>query len=77
MAKKKSELTADNLKQSLWETLQKLREKKIDPSLANAVASQSREIMRVVNAEIRLAEVTGSTLTSFMGAKAAPKRIAK
>ncbi len=76
MAKKKNELTSENLKQSLWETLQGLRSKKIDPSMANAVAAQSREIMRVVNAEIRLAEVTGTTLTSFMGAKS-PKRIAK
>lgn len=76
MAKKRSELTSENLKQSLWETLQALRSKKIEPTMANAVASQSREIMRVVNAEIRLAEMTGSTLTDFMGAKT-QKRIAK
>lgn len=53
MAKKK-ELTAENLKQSLWETLQGVQEKKVEAKQANAIAGQSREIMRVVRAEIQL-----------------------
>ncbi len=62
--RKAGKLTAENLKQVLWETLQSVRARKIDHQLANSIASQSREIMRIVNAEIRLAE---------MGSKEPPK----
>jgi len=40
--------------------LQLVRAKKIDPMVANSIAFQSREIMRVVNAELRIAEMTGT-----------------
>ncbi len=68
----KSKLTGENLKQTLWETLQAVKSKKIDPKLANAIATQSREIMRVVRTEISLAELTGEkpqTLKLATGAK--------
>ena len=44
-------LTAENLKGLLWETLQKLKAKKIEPQVADAVASQSREIVRVIKSQ--------------------------
>jgi hypothetical protein len=59
MSRVRSKLTSENLKQTLWETVQGLKSKKVDPLLANAIASQSREIMRIVNAEIRIAQMNG------------------
>jgi hypothetical protein len=77
MAKKQSNaLSADSLKQVLWETLQGVRAKKIDPGAANSIASQSREIMRIVQTEIKIAEMTGGGLKGFIGIQA-PKRAAK
>lgn len=53
MATKKteSEVTAKGLKKILWETLQKLEAKKIRPQQADAIAIQSREIVRVVRSQ--------------------------
>jgi hypothetical protein len=66
MAKQRNELNAENLKQTLWETLVAVRAKKIDVTIANSVATGAREIMRVVNAEIRIAEMTGTPLRGFL-----------
>jgi hypothetical protein len=49
------ELSAGQLKAELWDTLLKLKAKKIAPIVANAVAKQSREIMNVVRAEMAIA----------------------
>ena len=48
------ELTAENLKQTLWQNMRDVREKKITPEEANASASQSREIIRIVRQEVIL-----------------------
>ena len=52
-------LTSVNLKAELWDTLQKLKNKKIQPIVANAVAKQSREIMTIVKAEMSMAIANG------------------
>lgn len=57
MGKRQSKLTSENLKQTLWETLVAVRNKKLDPMIANSVASSAREIMRVVNTELRIIEM--------------------
>ena len=44
-------LTAKTLKGELWKTLKELRGDKIDPQRAEAVASQSREIIRVIRTQ--------------------------
>lgn len=65
MQKKKhkhDKLTAESLKDALWDTLNKLRNKKIEPTEAVAVASTAREIMRVVRTEIDIAKLTGVKL---------------
>ena len=54
---RRNKLTAENLKQTLWETLQGVKTNKIPHTKANAIASQSREIMRVINAELRIAQL--------------------
>lgn len=45
------ELNAKTLKEVLWDTLQKLREDKIDVGTADAIAQQSREIVRVARTQ--------------------------
>ncbi len=64
--KKNKALTAENLKQILWETLQGVRSKRVDPVQANAVASTSREIMRVIRTEIDIARITGEKFSGFL-----------
>lgn len=56
---KKQDLSGDNLKNALWDTLQNVKAKRVTPAMANAVAAQSREIMRVVKAEIAIAALGG------------------
>lgn len=49
-----TELTAQNLKTQLWETLLNLREGKLQPAEGDAVASQAREILRTTNTQLRI-----------------------
>jgi hypothetical protein len=43
-----------------------VKAKKIDVSAANAIAQTSREIMSVINTEIRIAAMTGAKLQGFV-----------
>ena len=65
MSEKKS-LTAKNLKNELWEVLQEVRENKIDPQQAEAVASQSREIIRVLRAQQSVIKQASEKITKEM-----------
>lgn len=47
-------LTADNLKQALWETLNDLRTGAIQPRNADAIAAQAREITRIVKVQMQI-----------------------
>lgn len=47
-------LNAKNLKESLWNTLNRLVEQKITPAEADAVASQAREILRTTSVQLRI-----------------------
>lgn len=47
-----TELNASNLKKALWDTLQKVKSKKMQPGHADAVASQAREILRTVKVQL-------------------------
>jgi len=51
-------LTAQNLKQQLWNTLNDLRDRKVLPGNADAVAAQAREILRTVRTQLM---VSGQT----------------
>ena len=46
------ELSAVNLKNSLWEVLNKVKGKKLLPGHADAIASQAREILRTVKMQL-------------------------
>lgn len=58
--KKTKEVNAKDLKAALWDTLQKVKSKKLQPIIANAVARQASEIMRVVKAEVDIARLSGN-----------------
>jgi len=51
-------LTANSLKDILWETLIDLKQENIMPNRADAIAAQSREILRTVKVQL---QVSGQT----------------
>ena len=55
----RAELNAKNLKATLWDTINDLREQKIDPGVADAIASQSREMIRVVREQRMIVQSAG------------------
>lgn len=48
-------LTASGLKDVLWETLVDLRHENILPNRADAIAAQSREILRTIKTQLQIA----------------------
>lgn len=48
-------LSAKNLKDTLWETLIDLRHDNILPNRADAIAAQAREILRTVKVQLQVA----------------------
>ena len=56
-------LNAKNLKDELWSVLQDLRNNKIEPTQAEAVASQSREIIRVLRTEQSILKQANRSVT--------------
>lgn len=46
------ELTASNLKDVLWETMQALQGGSIQPGQGDAIAAQAREILRTVRTQL-------------------------
>lgn len=55
-------LTAVNLKNALWETLNNLKNGKIQYTDADAIASQAREIVRTTNTQIKIAQASNRGL---------------
>jgi hypothetical protein len=76
----KNDLTAENLKNALWETLQGVRAKRVSPEIANATAVTSREIMRVVRTELAIQTLAGARpgarMLEFTDSQSAQKTIA-
>lgn len=54
-----SVLTASELKNALWSTLNQVKGKKMTPGHADAVASQAREILRTVRTQLLISGQTG------------------
>lgn len=50
------DLSATSLKAALWETLNSVKEGKMEASQADSVASQAREILRTTNTQLRVAQ---------------------
>jgi hypothetical protein len=51
-------LTASNLKEALWATLNQVKAKRMLPGHADAVASQAREILRTVKVQLQISGQT-------------------
>ena len=51
-------LTASSLKDILWETLTDLKQETMLPNRADAIAAQSREILRTVKMQLQIAGQT-------------------
>lgn len=48
-------LTANSLKEILWETLQDIKTEQMLPSRGDAIAGQAREILRTVKTQMQIA----------------------
>lgn len=48
------ELSATALKQALWETLNSVKDDKMQPAQGDAVAAQAREILRTVKTQLQV-----------------------
>lgn len=57
-------LNAVNLKESLWSTLQSLRNGSITPGAGDAIASQAREILRTVRTQLQIFTQSGKSVTN-------------
>jgi hypothetical protein len=72
-------LTATNLKESLWNTLNQVKAKKLMPGHADAIASQAREILRTVKMQLAISGQTNRPvpyeIIEFSEGK--PKRVKK
>ena len=51
-------LSASNLKEALWITLNQVKAKRMLPGHADAVASQAREILRTVKVQLQISGQT-------------------
>lgn len=47
-------LTASNLKETLWQTLNDIRSGAIQPGAGDAIASQAREILRTIKVQLQV-----------------------
>ena len=55
-------LSAVNLKDVLWSTLNEIKEDKMQPNQADAIASQAREILRTIKVQLQIAGHTKRTV---------------
>lgn len=58
MISQTSALTAVNLKDALWSTLNKVKAKRLLPGHADAIAAQAREILRTVKIQLSISGQT-------------------
>lgn len=55
----KETLTAKNLKNALWETLEDVKSGTMQPEKANAVATQAREILKTNSLQLKISALAG------------------
>jgi hypothetical protein len=49
-----TDLSAKSLKSALWETLNSVKDGKMEPGQADSIAAQAREILRTTNTQLRV-----------------------
>lgn len=47
-------MSAKTLKSALWETLNSVKDGKMEPGQADSIAAQAREILRTTNTQLRV-----------------------
>lgn len=57
-AEPSEKLTATNLKNALWATLNQIRNEEMQPGQGDAIACQAREILRTVKVQLSVAAQT-------------------
>ncbi len=67
-------LTAINLKEKLWETLQEVKDGTIEPGKADSIASQAREILRTVRTQLAIFSQAGENVSSELVDFAKPRQ---
>ncbi len=67
------ELNAKNLKESLWSTMNGLRDGDMQPAQGDAIASQAREILRTVNTQVKIIDKCKESMTSELRDFAMPR----
>lgn len=58
----KPKLSAMNLKNTLWETLQNVKNGKTNPAEADSIASQAREILRTTNVQLKISQQSNTLI---------------
>ena len=51
-----TDLTANNMKEALWETLKALKSDAMQPAQGDAIASQAREILRTIKTQLQISQ---------------------
>ena len=72
MNKENNEVTAESVKNTLWETLQDVKARRIKPDVANAVSKLANGIITTAKLEFEAAKFAGSQstgLNTFLEAK--------
>lgn len=59
----KTKLNANNLKNTLWETLQKVKAGKMEPGQADSIACSAREILRTTSVQLKVASQSNRMLS--------------
>lgn len=70
---KQPDLNAVTLKNTLWETLQEVRNGTMEPGTADSIASQSREIIRVIRAQLTILRNAQNPISEELHDFAVPK----
>lgn len=52
----KSEITATNLKNVLWDVVQKLQSGEMQPTQADSISSSAREILRITSVQLKISQ---------------------
>lgn len=66
-------LNAVNLKQSLWETLNNIKDGNLEAAKGDAIASQAREILRTVNTQVKIIDKAKSEISNELKDFAMPR----
>lgn len=66
-------LNAINLKESLWDTLKKIKAGEMTPASGDAVAAQAREILRTVRTQLAIFSQSSQTVAAELIDFAKPK----